>query len=99
MMPLVKAVGRHRKEAAGGADPHTRHPLTVAAAIMSEYLLATGVVTIRCTLDPKSYAGSNAPEMPSPSWSSAAETVPPAIAPKTTTRGPLPEICQKLRYT
>ena len=32
---------------------NTRHPLTVAAAIMSVYLLATGV-TIRCTLDPKS---------------------------------------------
>ena len=42
---------------------NTRRLLTVAAAIISVYLLATGVVTIRCTLDPKSSEG-NAPEVP-----------------------------------
>ena len=29
----------------------------------------------------------------------AAGTMAPAFVPKTTTQGPLPEICQKLRYT
>jgi hypothetical protein len=98
MMPLVKAVVRHRKEAAGGADPHTRHPLTVAAAIMSVYLLATGVVTIRCTLDPKSSAGSSAPEVPVAGGQELPRRCRRRLR-KTTTRRPLPEICQKLRYT
>src|SRR5688572_11396975 len=53
----------------------------------------------RSTLNPKSSADSNAPEVPSRMWSSAAATMAPAMAPKTTTQGSLPEICQKLRYT
>jgi redox-sensitive bicupin YhaK (pirin superfamily) len=40
---------------------------------------------------------SNAPEVPSRRWSRAAETVAPAFA-KDDHAGPLPEICQKLRY-
>jgi hypothetical protein len=52
----------------------------------------------RSTLDPKSSEDSNAPEVPSRRWSRATETVAPAFA-KDDHAGPLPEICQKLRYT
>jgi hypothetical protein len=41
---------------------------------------------------------SSAPEVPSRRRSRAAETMAPAFVPSTVPQGPLPEICQKLRY-
>jgi hypothetical protein len=45
MMPLVKAEGRSDEERLAARIRNTRRLLTVAAAIMSVYLLATSFVT------------------------------------------------------